>query len=186
MLGLGRRIWMITMIAGIFGISWASVSALADRLPVDVEIPSLRELASGILPKESQEVRVVRVIDGDTFVASIDGERKKVRILSIDTPESVKRNTPVECYALKASHFTKQRLSGETVKLVFDVDRKDKYGRVLAYVELNGQDFGERLIKRGLAKTMTIAPNLSRSFTYAREEKRARRADRGLWGACER
>lgn len=192
MFGIARRAWMITMVCGMLGISLASVASLGNGLSLgSVSLGGLdlgekvRGAFSGILPRPSESVRVQYVIDGDTFVAKIDGERQKVRLIGADTPESVKRGVPVQCYAKKASHYSKDHLTGKQVKLIFDVDRKDKYGRTLAYVELGGKDYSKTLLKKGLARPLTIPPNVARSVSYEAAAGNARKADRGLWGACE-
>lgn len=192
MFGIARRVWMITMICGMLGISLASVASLGSGLSLGrVSLGGLdlgekvRGAFSGILPRPSETVRVQYVIDGDTFVAKVDGERQKIRVVGIDTPESVKKGVPVECYAKKASHYSKDHLTGKQVKLIFDVDRKDKYERTLAYVELAGKDYGKTLLKKGLARSLTIPPNIARSVSYESAAGKARKADRGLWGACE-
>ena len=192
MFGIARRAWMITMVCGMLGISVASLSGLTERLPLgnisfgglDVG-ESVRGAFSGLLPRPSETVRVQYVIDGDTFVAKVNGERQKVRVNGMNSPETKKRNSPIECYGKKASSDAKTRLTGKQVELVFDVDRKDKYGRALAYVEVGGKDFSKTMIKKGLARPMSIPPNIARSATYEREASKARKADRGLWGACE-
>ncbi len=81
-------------------------------------------------------VRVVRVVDGDTIEVRLDGRDEDVRLIGVDTPETVKPDTPVQCFGERASHFTKRRLTGKRVRLVFGVERRDVYGRLLAYVYL--------------------------------------------------
>jgi endonuclease YncB( thermonuclease family) len=99
-------------------------------------------------------VEVTRVVDGDTFLASINGEEQYIRFLGVDTPESVKRGTPIEEGAIEASNFTKQ-LSGKQVILTYDKDHKtDFFGRILGYVWVeieNGQIicWNIKLIKDG-------------------------------------
>src|SRR5204863_2603564 len=78
---------------------------------------------------------VTRVVDGDTIAVSVNGRTEKVRLIGIDTPESVKPGTPVQCFALAASTRTKALLpKGSAVRLVRDVEERDRYGRLLAYV----------------------------------------------------
>src|SRR3954447_12250113 len=79
----------------------------------------------------SEAARVQRVVDGDTVVLA-GGER--VRYIGVDTPESVKPGTPVQCFAEAASHFNTRLIEGERVRLRFDAERRDRYGRLLAYV----------------------------------------------------
>lgn len=129
-------------------------------------------------------VPVTRVIDGDTIEVRLDGEYTDVRLIGVDTPETVKPDTPVQCFGERASHFTKRLLEGRRVRLVFGVERHDIYGRSLAYVHL-GRHFVEAiLIRRGLARLLTIPPNDSFAPLFGRLERRASSAGRGLWGAC--
>jgi micrococcal nuclease len=127
---------------------------------------------------------VVRVVDGDTIEARIDGEVEDVRLIGVDTPETVKPGEPVQCFGPRASHFTKQRLEGEQVRLVLGVERRDVYGRLLAYAYLGDRFFNPILLRRGLARTLTIPPNDRFAARFERLELDAARAGRGLWGAC--
>lgn len=129
-------------------------------------------------------VRVARVVDGDTIEAQIGNEIEDVRLIGIDTPETVKPGTPVQCFGPRASHFTKRQLEGKRVRLVFGVERRDVYGRLLAYAYLDGRFFNPLLIRRGLARSLTIPPNDRFASRFQRLELEAARAGRGLWGAC--
>src|SRR3954467_6321127 len=80
---------------------------------------------------EGGVVRVQRVVDGDTIVLA-GGER--VRYIGVDTPESVKPGTPVQCFAKAASHFNARLVEGKRVRLRYDAEHQDRYGRTLAYV----------------------------------------------------
>jgi micrococcal nuclease len=140
---------------------------------------------------------VTRVVDGDTVEARIEGSVEDVRLIGVDTPETVKPGEPVQCFGAQASHFTKQRLEGERVRLVFGAERRDVYGRLLAYLYLPRPTFGlpqqpqsrmrlfnAALVRRGLARTLTIPPNDRYAPRLRRLELAAARAGRGLWGAC--
>ncbi len=128
--------------------------------------------------------RVVRVIDGDTIEARIGDATEDVRLIGVDTPETVKPGTPVQCFGERASHFTKRRLTGRRVRLVFGVERRDVYGRLLAYVYLTHGLFNSTLVRRGLARSLTIPPNDRFAPRFKRLELTAARRGRGLWGAC--
>ena len=128
--------------------------------------------------------RVVRVIDGDTIEARFGGRDEDVRLIGVDTPETVKPDTPVQCFGERASHFTKRRLTGRRVRLVFGVERRDIYGRLLAYVYLGPRLFNASLARRGLARPLTIPPNDRFAPRFERLAVAAARAGRGLWGAC--
>ncbi len=127
---------------------------------------------------------VTRVVDGDTIEARIDGEVEDVRLIGVDTPETVKPGAPVQCFGPQASDFTHRRLEGRRVRLVFGVERRDVYGRLLAYVYLGDRFFNPILVRRGLARTLTIPPNDRFAPRFERLELAAARAGRGLWGAC--
>lgn len=129
-------------------------------------------------------VRVVRVIDGDTIEVRLGGQVEDVRLIGVDTPETVKPDTPVQCFGPRASHFTKRLLSGRRVRLVFGVERRDVYQRLLAYVYLGHRFVNPILVLRGLARSLTIPPNDRFAPRFRRLELGAARAGRGLWGAC--
>jgi micrococcal nuclease len=130
------------------------------------------------------EALITRVVDGDTVEARIDGRTEDVRYIGVDTPESVKPDTPVQCYALAASHFNEDLVEGERVRLSFDAERRDVYGRLLAYVRLDGRFVNAELVRRGYARTLTIPPNTRYADLFARLEREASAKGRGLWGAC--
>jgi len=132
----------------------------------------------------SVTAEVVRVVDGDTIEAQIGDAVEDVRLIGVDTPETVKPNTPVQCFGERASHFTKRRLSRRRVRLVFGVERRDVYGRLLAYLYLRHRFFNPILVRRGLARSLTIPPNDRFAPRFRRLELVAARAGRGLWGAC--
>ena len=87
----------------------------------------------------AESTTVTRVVDGDTIEVRLDGRIEKIRLIGIDTPESVKPGTPVECYAKAASAQTDRLLEGRRVRLEFDAERRDRYGRLLAYVYVTGE-----------------------------------------------
>ena len=127
---------------------------------------------------------VVRVVDGDTIEARIDGRLEDVRYIGVDTPETVKPNTPVQCFGPRASSFNHQLVEHRRVWLVLGVERRDIYGRLLAYVYLGHRFVNAMLVRRGLARSLTIAPNDRLAPLFKRLELRAARAGRGLWGTC--
>jgi micrococcal nuclease len=133
---------------------------------------------------DSIEARVVRVVDGDTIVASVDGQDEYVRYIGVDTPETVKPDTPVECFGTRASDENHRLVEHRTVRLVFDREVRDDYGRLLAYVFAGERFVNGALIRGGYARTLAIPPNTSRAAGLQRLATRAARAGRGLWGAC--
>jgi micrococcal nuclease len=132
---------------------------------------------------------VVRVVDGDTLTALIDGRREEVRLLGIDTPEVHRPDTPVQCYGPQASARTRALLPPDTsIRVVTDPsqDRRDRYGRLLAYVyrEPDGAFVNAQLVRDGYARTLTIAPNVAHANQFAQLARSARQSGRGLWSAC--
>jgi micrococcal nuclease len=129
-------------------------------------------------------VQVTRVVDGDTVEVQLDGSEEDVRYIGVDTPETVKPGEPVQCFGKRASGFNHRLVEGERVRLVFDEERRDVYGRLLAYVYLDGRFVNADLVRRGLARTLSIPPNDRFADRFKRLEIAAARAGRGLWGAC--
>jgi len=127
---------------------------------------------------------VARIVDGDTFWIN-NGSVKglKIRLIGIDAPES--RNSgrkTVNRYGKDASRYLTGLIGGKKVRLEFDVDRFDRYGRTLAYVYLeNGIFVNADLVRNGYATVMTIPPNVKYSDTFVRLARRARNQHKGLW-----
>jgi micrococcal nuclease len=132
-------------------------------------------------------VRVVRVVDGDTVkVRFASGRVDSVRYIGIDTPESVKPDAPVECYGERASTANRRLVGGRRVRLEWDRERRDRFGRALAYVHREGDDLfvNAELVRRGLATPLRIEPNVAHAAEFRRLAHRARREGAGLWSAC--
>jgi micrococcal nuclease len=127
---------------------------------------------------------VVRAVDGDTIEVRLEGRLEDVRYIGVDTPETVKPDTPVQCFGPQASHFDHRLTEGRRVRLVFGVERRDVYGRLLAYAYLGRRFVNAELVRRGLARTLTIPPNDRFAPLFSRLQERAARAGRGLWGRC--
>jgi micrococcal nuclease len=143
--------------------------------------------SSSPAPGQARQAVVERVVDGDTIIAQLDGgPTERVRLIGMDTPESVKPGTPVQCFALKASAYTKHLLTGRRVRLVTDVEPRDRYGRLLAYVyrEPDGLFVNEQLVRAGYARPYTFPPNVRYEGAIAALATRARQGGRGLWRAC--
>ena len=132
--------------------------------------------------------RVVAVVDGDTIkVRLADGTRETVRLVGIDTPESRRPNTPVECGAKRAAEAMRRLVAGRDVTLVRDrtQDARDRYGRMLAYVDVGSRDAGEEMVRAGWAKPYVYGDvPFARLRAYRAAELVARRARAGVHGAC--
>jgi micrococcal nuclease len=146
-----------------------------------------RRAAAAPSPGSSIAATVVRVVDGDTIRARVAGRVERVRLIGIDTPETVKPNTPVQCFGPQASAHTKALLPpGAPVHLVADVETRDRYGRLLAYVYRDGDHLfvNLALAADGFAYAYTFPPNVAHADEFVAAAARARAANRGLWGGC--
>jgi len=129
-----------------------------------------------------------RVVDGDTIVAIIDGQREKVRLIGIDTPETVKPDSPVECFGPEASAFTKSLLpEGTPIRIERDVEARDKYDRLLGYIYRadDGLFVNLEIIAKGYANLLTYPPNVAHVEEFKAAATAAREADLGLWAGCD-
>jgi micrococcal nuclease len=133
---------------------------------------------------KTDTARVTRVVDGDTVEIELDGDIDRLRYIGVDTPETVKPGAPVECFGPEAHDFNEELVDGKTVRLDFDAERRDVYGRLLAYVHVGDTFVNEELVRRGYATTLTIAPNDRYADRFAELERKASAAGVGLWGAC--
>lgn len=136
--------------------------------------------------RDGEHKKVLRVVDGDTIVVS---PHEKVRLIGVDTPETVHPSKAVECFGKEAKEFTRSAVEGKTVLLVFDRansarHHKDKYGRILAYVYLeDGAMLNRELVRQGFAHAYTRFP--FRHLVEFRELERAARTQAiGLWSHC--
>lgn len=128
---------------------------------------------------------VIRVVDGDTVeVAKVRGGTETIRLLGIDTPEVY---GGAECGGSAASLLMKRLATGR-VKVTTDPrqPKRDKYGRLLAYISKGGADLNKVMVSRGRAKVYVVGSRFSRYSSYKRAERRARADSRGSWGTCGR
>lgn len=137
-------------------------------------------------PAQQNVGRVERVVDGDTIRVRIGEREETVRYIGIDTPETKKPGTPVQCFGPRASAENERLVEGERVRLVTGTEPRDRYGRLLAYV-FDAQDgvfVNERMLSGGFARALTIAPNDRYEARFRLAEARARATRAGLWGQC--
>jgi micrococcal nuclease len=127
---------------------------------------------------------VLRAVDGDTVEVRLEGRREDVRYIGVDTPETVKPGTPVQCFGPRAHRFNARLVAHRRLRLVFGEERRDAYGRLLAYAYLERRFVNAELVRRGLARTLAIPPNDRFAGRLERLQDAAARAGRGLWGAC--
>lgn len=162
---IAARVAMALVLAGLA--AWQAFFAEHDR-PVPLEPGAI--------------AHVQRVVDGDTLLLS---DHTRIRLLGVDTPETKKPDTPIQPFGPEASEFTRAHVEGRRVRLEFDKERHDKYGRVLAYVYLDDWFLNEELIRAGLGRAITHHPYseaMKRRFRVA--ERDARRQRLGLWSVA--
>lgn len=128
------------------------------------------------------EYKVVRVVDGDTFIIDYKGKEERVRLIGIDTPESVHPNESKNTEeGIKTSNYTKERLDGKMIKLELDVQERDKYGRILAYIYVDGNMYNKELLELGYAKLATYPPNVKYVDDFTKLQEEARENKVGIW-----
>ncbi|MFZ6004800.1 MAG: thermonuclease family protein [Actinomycetota bacterium] len=136
---------------------------------------------------EAGSAVVLHPIDGDTIEVRVAGSVERVRLIGIDTPESVARDRPVECFGPEAKTRTAELLpEGTEVRLERDIEARDRYDRLLAYVfrASDGAFINLLLVEEGFAEADAFAPNVTRQAELDRAESAARAAERGLWPVC--
>ncbi|GJM37694.1 MAG: nuclease [Acidimicrobiales bacterium] len=138
-------------------------------------------------PSLAPNATVERVVDGDTIVADIDGRSERVRLLGIDTPESVAENRPDQCYGEEASDYLKALLpEGAAIALILDEEARDQYDRLLAYVVRSSDELFVNLdlIEQGYAGVLIYDPNDHYESLFRSAEREAVTAGVGLWTVC--
>jgi micrococcal nuclease len=144
-----------------------------------------REGSARVSRNKGTPARVTRIVDGDTIEVRFHGRIETIRLIGVDTPETVHPSRPVECFGAAASNFTARTLQDKAVGLEFDVERTDRYGRTLAYVWSDGRLFNRVLVARGFAQVATYPPNVKYVDVFLKAQKHARDNGRGLWGSCQ-
>lgn len=131
----------------------------------------------------SELYKVVRVVDGDTIIIDYNGTEERVRLIGVDTPESVhpdkEKNTK---FGTTASNFSKELLTDKYVKIELDVQERDQYRRILAYVYLDDVMVNKILLQEGYAKVATYPPNVKYVDDFTAIQEEARNTKKGLWG----
>jgi micrococcal nuclease len=130
---------------------------------------------------------VERIVDGDTIVVRVGGGRERIRLIGVDTPESVQPGTPVECFAKEAAAFTARLVPPDTeVRLERDVEARDRFGRLLAYVYRVRDNLfvNLELVRAGFAQVATFPPNVAHTEGFVAAAREAREGNRGLWASC--
>ena len=162
--------WCRILIAGVT--CWSSWACTAGKDP---------------LPP-SASARVIEIVDGDTVIVSLRDRRVSVRLIGIDTPETKKPATPVECYGPEATQFIQSLIPPGTILVLHrDVEGRDHFGRLLAYIfrHHDGLFVNQEMMTQGFARPLSISPNLTYSRDFETWASQARREQRGLWKACK-
>jgi len=164
-----------------------------------VELTVQAPATFGDEPGGFESATIERVVDGDTLVVRVTGRTDgpglgdavagrsyRVRLIGIDTPESVDPRRPVECFGREAGDAMSALVAGRTVRLVKDVEETDRYERLLRYVYMEAEMVNARLVANGYAHAYTYPPNVRHADLFVRLERAAREGARGLWspGAC--
>jgi micrococcal nuclease len=179
--GLVLVLLLVVLLAGCDGYLEGG-GGRAGKAPAELATSDAERAAWPDPPKDALTAKVQRVVDGDTFIATVRSQRERVRVIGVDTPESVDPNRPDEPFGEEASTFAKHYLDGETVQLAGDAEPRDRYGRMLAYVWLRDGTFWNALLAaEGYAQQLTIPPNVTYASLFRRLVGEARRNDRGLW-----
>lgn len=130
--------------------------------------------------------RVVRVVDGDTIVINYGAKKEKLRLIGINTPEIKHPTKGQEVFGREASAYAKKLLDNRDIEVKFDVQKRDKYGRLLGYVYLEDGTFvNANLIEQGYAQVMTVPPNVKYADYFKRLQRKAKSAEKGLWKITE-
>ena len=127
------------------------------------------------------------IVDGDTVDVVVDGRVERVRLIGIDTPETKRPDTEIECYGPEASEFIAALLPvGTPIRLERDTVNRDDYGRLLGYVYRaeDGIFVNYEIVRQGFAQPLTIEPNTSHAELLIDASRAAERDDLGLWAAC--
>jgi endonuclease YncB( thermonuclease family) len=154
--------------------------------------PSAATTIEGLLARPegpTERASVVRIVDGDTIVVDRGRGKEKLRYIGIDTPESVKPDTPVEFMAKEATEANAALVDGQTVLLETDVSDTDDYGRLLRYVWIEDSQGPEglllvnlALVAHGFANAVTFPPDVRYADVFRQAERAARAQGLGLWG----
>ncbi len=165
---------------------WAAVPAVLALLGwwrpdlFERALPKSASQPKSATASNSESIRGVRVVDGDTL--ELTESKERVRLIGANTPETVKPNWPVEPWGPEASAFTKQFLAAGSLRLEFDGPRRDRYGRMLAYVWVGDRMLNEELIRAGLARAdLRYSYSSDVKDRFRRAEAEAKSARRGIW-----
>jgi endonuclease YncB( thermonuclease family) len=139
-----------------------------------------------VVQNEPGLYHISRFVDGDTIVVSMNGKDETLRFIGVDTPETHKPNTPVQCYGPAAAAFTKNTIGSQSVRLQADPEssNRDRYNRLLRYIYLpDGTLLNKKIIQEGFGFYYPYFP-FTKSNEFDDAQKQAQAANKGLWGNC--
>lgn len=173
-------------------VSVSPAPSVKDPIPAKAPPKETTEIVTSANPPEQSGITlyaVTKVVDGDTFDVSMNGETKRIRLIGVDTPETVDPRKPVQCFGKEASQKAKELLLNKKVKLEFDPTQGevDKYGRTLAYAfREDGLFYNKWIIENGYAHEYTYSHPYKYQQDFKMAENKARESKVGLWAdnAC--
>ncbi|MGF7535441.1 thermonuclease family protein [Bacillus mexicanus] len=176
--------WFVFLCSVFFLLNGCSLNQIKSNKITETQSSSETKTdAKNVSEYATIQATVISVIDGDTIKVSINNKEEKVRFLLVDTPETVSPRVGVQPFGKKASNYTKSMLKkGTEVQIEKDVSERDKYGRLLAYVYVNGQMINKLLLKEGLARVAYVyAPNTRYVDDFKKIQEEARTEKKGIW-----
>ena len=180
---IGKK-WLLLAVATFLLSGCTNVEQKAQDFVQELE----QDVYEGFFQNISNDQRIpadfVRHVDGDTTVLKIEGKEQKVRFLLIDTPETVKPNTKVQPFGLEASKRTKELLS-TAAEITFEYDqgdKKDRYGRALGYIFVDGTLLQKTLVREGLARVAYVKePNTKYLLELEEAQEKVKNESLGIW-----
>lgn len=145
------------------------------------------DMKQGVVTNQPGLYSVDHFVDGDTITVNMNGKIETIRMIGVDTPETHKPNTPVQCYGPAAAAFTKNIIGNQKVRLASDSlsTNRDRYNRLLRYVYLSdGTNLDKKLIQDGYGFAYTYFP-FTKSAEFSQAQSEAQKANKGLWGNCK-
>lgn len=178
----------LILVLGLLGFSdikgASTASTIKDVIYTVLDIESVSSWFEKEIELEQNEVIINRVVDGDTVNVQLpNGESESVRLLLIDTPESVHPNKPVQPFGEEASAYAKEILKeGDTVTLEIGNPERDKYDRLLGYIWIDDVNFNQLMIEEGFARIAYVyEPNTKYLDEFERAEKKAEAEGKNIW-----
>jgi endonuclease YncB( thermonuclease family) len=167
---------LVAILIFVFGF-WAGFEFCRENIVVTVPFGNSPEQVADYVGM----YKVARVIDGDTIEI---GGGEKVRYIGMDSPEMAQDGKPEECWAQKALEKNRELVSGKIVELRKDVSDRDKYGRLLRYVFVDGLFVNSELVREGFAKMANFPPDVRYQDEISAAETQAQKNKAGLWSNC--